>query len=81
MNTAVGLMQFEEVGLNKSVMVGNTFLITAGDELSITVGEAKLLMKKDGTIELTGTKIKVAASPGPTDIFGTNVNLNPPPKL
>ena len=80
MNTAVGLMQFEEVGLNKSVMVGNTFLITAGDELSITVGEAKLLMKKDGTIELTGTKIKVAASPGPTDIFGTNVNLNPPLK-
>jgi type VI secretion system secreted protein VgrG len=36
--------------------------ITAGDELKITVGQASLVMKKNGDITLKGMKIQVTAS-------------------
>ena len=54
MNTTVGLTQATQVGLSKSAKVGKSYSITAGDELSITVGKSSLVMKKDGTIAITG---------------------------
>ncbi len=68
-------MQAEEVGLSKTVMVGNKFSITAGDELEIKVGESRFSMKADGTIELRGKKILIA---GETliDLDAGRIDLN-----
>ena len=68
-------MQAEEVGLSKTVLVGNNFHITAGDEFSVTVGKASLVMKSDGTVLINGTQFRFAAS-GPVEIIGTDVDVN-----
>jgi type VI secretion system secreted protein VgrG len=36
--------------------------ITVADELSITVGKSKLVMKKDGTVQINGKDIDLKAS-------------------
>jgi type VI secretion system secreted protein VgrG len=51
-----------DVSKDDSLKVGKKFIISAGDELTITVGAAKLVMKKDGTIELNGKDFNVQAS-------------------
>ena len=65
MNTLVGMSQSEQVIMNKSgkvgqdysVNVGKKFTIEVGEEFEIIVGDAKFVMKKDGTIEVTGKDI------------------------
>jgi type VI secretion system secreted protein VgrG len=44
---------------NDKLDVKKTIDIKAGDELAITVGQSKLTMKSDGTIELKGSKITI----------------------
>lgn len=75
MNTAVGLAQFEEVGLNKSIFVGKKFSITAGEEFEVTVGKSHLVMKSDGTVNITGVRINIEGS-GPVQISGKDVDIN-----
>ncbi|MDR2153829.1 MAG: type VI secretion system tip protein VgrG [Burkholderiaceae bacterium] len=54
MNTTVGLSQSEQIGQSKSTKVGTSYTIDVVDELVITVGKSKLIMKSDGTITLNG---------------------------
>jgi type VI secretion system secreted protein VgrG len=42
--------------------VGNKLTLEAGDCLEIVVGRASLIMKRDGTITLSGKDIQVSAS-------------------
>lgn len=57
---------------NQSIDVSDKIDIKAGDQLTITVGQSKLVMKKDGTITLQGKDITVKAM---KDI-GLNANMN-----
>jgi type VI secretion system secreted protein VgrG len=73
MNTAVGLVQAEEIGLNKKTMVGKGYEISSGDKLKISVGKATIQLDKDGTITISGTKLRIEGSEhvqitGDTDI-------------
>lgn len=68
-NVIVALSLSEDVGRNRSIAVGDTsthsakkILITAEDELTIKVGKASLVMKKDGTIMLDGKDIQLKGS-------------------
>ena len=47
---------------NETINIGNILSITAGDEISLSVGKSLLVMKKDGTITLSGTDISVTAT-------------------
>ncbi len=47
---------------NETIDVGNKLSITAGDEISLSVGKSLLVMKKDGTITLSGTDISITAT-------------------
>ena len=66
----VGLSQSTTVLVDRSVRVqgnqqttvGKRYAIQAGDELSITVGAASLVMKSDGTITINGKNIDVVGS-------------------
>ena len=75
MNTAVGLGQFEEVGVDKSVVVCTAFSLTAGDSITFTVGKSVLVMKKDGTITLNGKTIDVVGSDH-IQLDGKRIDLN-----
>ncbi len=47
---------------NTSVDVGRSLKIVAGDEVEISVGAASLVMKKDGTIRISGMNVTVDAN-------------------
>jgi type VI secretion system secreted protein VgrG len=70
------------------------FTLTAGDEISLTVGAAKIVMKKDGTIEISGKEVKlngsakaevssaeIGVSGTKLDLKGTNTALEGSAKL
>lgn len=78
-NVLVGLNMSESVAGEMTVSVGKDrsvtvteasthqakqIAITAEEELSITVGKAQLIMKEDGTIQLSGNDIEVSGSGG-----------------
>ena len=50
------------VGKDKSVKVGKNLVIDAGDKIAIKTGKASILMKKDGTITISGKDINLKAS-------------------
>lgn len=52
-NTTVGIGSYEEVGQNKTTIVGKQYEIVCGD--------SKILMQEDGTIAITGKKILLDA--------------------
>ena len=57
------------------------YRLTAGDEISLSVGAAQIVMKKDGTIEISGVDVKVKGSKSvavdgtQTSISGTQLGL------
>jgi len=55
----VGEDQTLTVGQNLTEDVGRNWLIEAGDSITIKVGAASIVMKKDGSIQIKGTKIAV----------------------
>jgi type VI secretion system secreted protein VgrG len=59
----------------ESIDVGKTFLLTAGDSITLKTGSASITMKKDGTIAIEGSKILVSAS-GDVKVEGSVINLN-----
>ncbi|ALH95479.1 type VI secretion system Vgr family protein [Acinetobacter equi] len=75
MNTAVGLAQFEQVGLNKSIYVGKSFNIDVADSFEVRVGSSSFQMKSDGTIVLSGVKIRIEAD-SLVQIDGKDVEIN-----
>ena len=50
-------------------------MITAADELTIKVGEAKIVMKKNGEISINGKDINVKGS-GAVTVKGSSVDNN-----
>jgi type VI secretion system secreted protein VgrG len=51
-----------DVGTDDTLKVGKKILIDAGDEITIQTGASKIVMKKDGTIEISGVQITVKGS-------------------
>ena len=77
MNTAVGIMQTEQVGRIKKSFVGKSYSITAGDEFKITVGKSSLVMNADGSIIITGSSI-ITQAEKENKVIGKDVLINPP---
>jgi len=74
-NLNVGTIMATVVGINQITKVGKTISMTAGEELSITVGKASLRMTADGSIFINGSQIGIAAT-GPMEISGKDVDIN-----
>ncbi len=45
-----------------AISVGKSFVLTAADEIALTAGDASILMKKDGTITISGKNITIKGS-------------------
>lgn len=45
-----------------TISVGKTFVLTAEDEIALTTGDAAIVMKKDGTITISGKNITIKGS-------------------
>jgi type VI secretion system secreted protein VgrG len=58
----VGGSRSSAIGKNESVRAGKNISIEAGDQISIKTGKASILMKKDGTIAISGKDITVNGS-------------------
>ena len=72
---AVGLHSSETVGGNKSLKISKRFTLEAGDEIALKTGSAQIVMKKDGTVQIKGSKISIKAS-GDITIKGSKVSTN-----
>jgi len=55
----VGKNRAVDVGTNDSLKVGKVLKVEAGDEITLVTGASKIVMKKDGTIEISGVSITV----------------------
>lgn len=55
--TSVGEDQTISVGKNQTISVGENLTIDAGDQITIKTGKASIVMKKDGTITISGKDI------------------------
>ena len=71
----VGAMMNTAVGVSKSTQVGASYSITAGTELSITVGKSSLVMKSDGSIEISGAKLTLSGT-DEINLISPNINNN-----
>lgn len=59
---SVGKSRTTEIGKDDKLKVGKKLLIEAGDEITIKTGKASIVMKKDGTVNISGKDITVKAS-------------------
>jgi len=70
LNTTVGAWKSETVGINSTEMVGKKkttnvggeYMLEVADKIVIKTGSSSLTMNSDGTIELSGVKVKVSGS-------------------
>ncbi|WP_415918942.1 type VI secretion system Vgr family protein [Tateyamaria sp. SN6-1] len=74
-NTTVGKKQTTQVGEEQIATIGKLKKTVVGDEYVIEVGKAKLVMKKDGSVTLTGVRFNFEAS-GPVQVVGKVIDLN-----
>jgi type VI secretion system secreted protein VgrG len=56
---SVGKKRAIDVGTDDSLDVGQKITVKAGDEITLQTGASKIVMKKDGTIEISGVSITV----------------------
>ena len=63
------------VGHDRTETVGNDIHVTAGNSITLTVGLCELVMKKDGSVTINGTKFDFESS-GPVQITGKDVDIN-----
>ncbi len=63
------------IGKDLSVMIGKNTEVTSGDQITFTCGSSSIVMKKDGTIQITGVDIKINAS-GKLVNLGMNISGN-----
>ncbi len=61
-SNTIGSNQSTKVQSSSSEQIGKTKSIDAGDQITLTCGSSKLIMKKDGTILLQGKDITVKGS-------------------
>jgi type VI secretion system secreted protein VgrG len=74
------LIDLKDNGAEIAISSTGKIAITAVEQLTITVGEASLLMKKDGTIALGGKDITIAATASLT-MGGKTVSIDGADKL
>ncbi|MCA8956127.1 MAG: type VI secretion system tip protein VgrG, partial [Planctomycetes bacterium] len=67
MNTAVGLISAEEVGMIKKIV--------AGTSIELTCGSASIKLESGGKVTIQGTELAFESS-GPTKITGDPVDIN-----
>jgi type VI secretion system secreted protein VgrG len=74
------------VGKDQQINVGTKFSLTAGDQISLTTGQSSLVMKSDGTIQLSGVTITIEGQQSVTvegkvgvtlQVSSTSVKLDP----
>jgi type VI secretion system secreted protein VgrG len=74
------------VGKDQQINVGTTFSLTAADQITLTTGQSSLVMKKDGTIQLSGVTITIQGQDSVTvkgnvgvtlQVSSTSVKLDP----
>lgn len=81
--TNTGAMQMHNVGMKYSVSSGKDISLSAGttadysaeDKISLVCGEAMIVMEKDGTITLSGTKLKLIGEKM-IDLDGKQIDIN-----
>ena len=61
---AIGKDREHSIGDNDKLMVGKKLLINAGDEITIVTGKAKIQMKKNGDITISGKNVNIKGSGG-----------------
>jgi type VI secretion system secreted protein VgrG len=54
---------------------GDEIVVTAAKAITLTCGQSQIKMSKDGTIDITGTKVTVKAKTGLATVDGVQVNL------
>ena len=59
---SVGKDSATDIAGDGSVKIGKKLAIDAGDEISLVCGSASIVMKKDGTIEISGKDITIKGS-------------------
>jgi len=69
-----------KIGDNDTNDVTKTYKLTAGDEVSLETGQSKIVMKKDGTIEISGVKITLSGS-SKVEVSGMEVKIAGSTKL
>ena len=74
-NETVALYSTEQVGKNKITKVGDEYELDVKNKIVIKTGKSSLTMKKDGTIVLSGVKVKIAGSKH-VKICGKVVDIN-----
>jgi type VI secretion system secreted protein VgrG len=72
---SIGQGRNQSVGKDDKLDVGKKLTIVAADEISLETGSAKLVLKKDGTIQLQGKDITVKGS-GNVVIKGSTIAKN-----
>jgi phage protein D len=63
----------EKVSKSQTVSVSQKLSLDAGDELTLKCGQAKITLKKDGSVEVSGLNVKIAGN-AKVDISG-NANV------
>ncbi|MET4895219.1 type VI secretion system Vgr family protein [Morganella morganii] len=71
----IGENNSETVGQHKTVAVGNTLSVTAGDVIELRCGASVLRMDSAGRVTINGTEFSFEAS-GPVQITGKDVDIN-----
>jgi len=68
------------IGDNDTTDVSKVYKLTAGDEITLVTGQSKIVMKKDGTIQISGDKITLSGT-SKVEINGMEVKIAGSTKL
>jgi type VI secretion system secreted protein VgrG len=79
----VGLMHLHNVGVKLAVTVGKTISVSAGnsatyeagDKLSLICGDSMIVLEKNGTVTISGNKIKIIGEKH-VDVNGKLIDIN-----
>lgn len=69
-NEKVGDNETIDIGKNMTVTVGKNTLLDSGDSITLQTGQASIVMKKNGNIQISGSKILIKGS--------SNITLSAP---
>lgn len=69
-NEKVGDNETIDIGKNMTITVGKNTLLDSGDSITLKTGQASIVMKKNGNIQITGSKILIKGS--------SDITLNAP---
>ncbi|MGH0004677.1 type VI secretion system tip protein VgrG [Pseudovibrio ascidiaceicola] len=71
----IGIAETKQIGAFKNTSVGHSYTINVAEELVITVGKSRFIMKKDGSVRLLGDNLDITMS-GAVQINGKTVDIN-----